>query len=93
MMENGLLEEARALFPFRYLNALNTVGYKELFEFFDGRITLEQAIKDIKTHSRKYAKRQLTWFRRDPSILWFHPDRLPDIILLAGSRIRHVRTD
>lgn len=65
MMEQGLLEEARQLLPYRHLNALNTVGYKELFDYFDGKCTLEQAIADIKTHTRRYAKRQLTWFKRD----------------------------
>lgn len=65
MMEEGLLEEARSLYPFRNLNALNTVGYKELFDCFDGKCSLEQAVEDIKTHTRRYAKRQLTWFKRD----------------------------
>lgn len=74
MMEEGLLEEARKLFPHRDLNALNTVGYKELFQFFDGILTLDQAVEKIKTHSRRYAKRQITWFSKDPSISWFHPD-------------------
>ena len=64
MIEQGLLEEARNLYPLRHYNALNTVGYKELFEYFDGKITLEQAIADIKTHTRRYAKRQMTWQRR-----------------------------
>lgn len=67
MMEQGLLEEARNLYRYRELNALNTVGYKELFAYFDGKITLQQAIADIKTHTRRYAKRQLTWFKRDYS--------------------------
>ena len=65
MMEQGLLEEARQLLPYRDLNALNTVGYKELFDYFDGICSLEQAVEDIKTHTRRYAKRQLTWFKRD----------------------------
>ena len=65
MMADGLLEEARDLFPYRHLNALNTVGYKELFDYFDGKCTLEQAVVDIKTHTRRYAKRQLTWFKRE----------------------------
>ncbi len=64
MMGQGLLEEARRLLPYRHLNALNTVGYKELFGYFDGRCSLEQAVEDIKTHTRRYAKRQLTWFKR-----------------------------
>lgn len=65
MMEQGLLDEARQLLPYRHLNALNTVGYKELFDYFDGKCSLEQAVTDIKTHTRRYAKRQLTWFKRD----------------------------
>ncbi len=65
MMAAGLLEEARALYPYRNLNALNTVGYKELFDYMDGKCTLEQAVTDIKTHTRRYAKRQLTWFKRE----------------------------
>lgn len=65
MMEDGLLEEARTLYPYRHLNALNTVGYRELFDFFDGKCTLEQTVTDIKTHTRRYAKRQITWFKRE----------------------------
>jgi tRNA dimethylallyltransferase len=65
MMEDGLLEEARGLLPYRHLNALNTVGYKELFDYFDGKCTLEKAVTDIKTHTRRYAKRQITWFKRE----------------------------
>ena len=65
MMEQGLLDEVRGLLPYRQLNALNTVGYKELFDYLDGKCSLEQAVADIKTHTRRYAKRQLTWFKRD----------------------------
>lgn len=65
MMQQGWIEEARALYPYRHLNSLNTVGYKELFDYFDGKLSLEQAITDIKTHTRRYAKRQMTWFNRD----------------------------
>ncbi|MCX2681386.1 tRNA (adenosine(37)-N6)-dimethylallyltransferase MiaA [Galbibacter sp. EGI 63066] len=71
MMDNGLLGEAKALYPHRNLNALQTVGYKELFEFFDGNWTLDFAISEIKKNTRRFAKRQLTWFRKDPSIHWF----------------------
>lgn len=67
MMEEGMLEEARQLFPYRHLNSLNTVGYKELFDYLDGKTTLEQAVTDIQTHTRRYAKRQMTWFKRDDS--------------------------
>lgn len=80
MMENGLKEEARELYPYRHLNALNTVGYKELFEHFDGRISLDRAVEMIKQNSRHYAKRQLTWLGRDKDIKWFHPERY-DLIL------------
>lgn len=70
MMENGLLEEAKSLYPFKGLNALNTVGYKELFNYFDGTWTLDFAIQMIKQNSRRYAKKQLTWFNRDSEIAW-----------------------
>ena len=70
MMEEGLLEEARALLPHRSLPALNTVGYKELFDYFDGRYDLAEAVRLIKRNTRHYAKKQLTWWARDPSIQW-----------------------
>jgi tRNA dimethylallyltransferase len=62
------------------MNALNTVGYKELFTYFDGDISLDMALQNIKTHSRNYAKRQMTWLRKDPSITWFHSDQVEEII-------------
>jgi len=74
MMANGLLEEARKAYPFRHLNALNTVGYKELFQYFDGNWTLDFAVEKIKRNSRVYARKQMTWFKRDTEITWFHPD-------------------
>lgn len=70
MMQEGLLEEARRLHPSAGLNALQTVGYRELFDYFDGKITQEQAVTDIKTHTRRYAKRQLTWLRKQEGITW-----------------------
>jgi tRNA dimethylallyltransferase len=70
MMEQGLLEEAKALYPKRHLNALNTVGYKELFAYFDGQCTLSEAVGLIKIHTRQYAKRQMTWLRKDTSYRW-----------------------
>ncbi|MEO0570847.1 MAG: tRNA (adenosine(37)-N6)-dimethylallyltransferase MiaA [Bacteroidota bacterium] len=70
MLENGLLEEARALYPHRHLNALNTVGYKELFNHFEGKISLEIAIEEIKKNTRRFAKRQLTWYRKNKDVLW-----------------------
>lgn len=71
MMDEGLLEEARDLYSKRHLNALNTVGYKELFAFFEGKLNLEEAIEEIKKNTRRFAKRQLTWFRKDKNIHWF----------------------
>jgi tRNA dimethylallyltransferase len=67
MMENNLLQEAKQLHPYKKLNALNTVGYKELFQYIEGQITLEEAINNIKVNTRRYAKRQLNWFKRDPN--------------------------
>ena len=72
MMKDGLLDEAKGFYPIRHLNSLNTVGYKELFEYFDGNCTLEFAIDKIKQHSRNYARKQLSWFRRDKEINWIN---------------------
>jgi tRNA dimethylallyltransferase len=80
MMTEGFLEEARRVYPMRHLNALNTVGYKELFLYFDGIFTLEEAIEKIKRNTRTYARKQMTWFKRDPLISWFHPDNKKDIM-------------
>ena len=80
MIEKGLVEEARQFYPLKHLNALNTVGYKELFDYFENIITLEEAIENIKTNTRRYAKRQLTWFNKDKTINWFHPDQKDDIV-------------
>lgn len=74
MMEDGFLEEARLVYPFKHLNSLNTVGYKELFMYLDGEWTLDFAIEKIKRNSRVYARKQMTWFKRDNNITWFHPD-------------------
>ncbi|MGV3505350.1 MAG: tRNA (adenosine(37)-N6)-dimethylallyltransferase MiaA [Adhaeribacter sp.] len=74
MIAQGLLEEARTLFPFRHHNALQTVGYKEIFDFLEGQYDWEEALRLLKRNSRRYAKRQLTWFRRDAGFTWFHPD-------------------
>ena len=80
MINAGWLDEAEAVFPLRNLNALNTVGYKELFSYFDGERTLEEALVKIKTNTRRYAKRQMTWFRKDKSIHWFEPGKVEEII-------------
>lgn len=73
MMTEGLEAEARAVYQYKEINSLNTVGYKELFQYFDGNISLHEAIELIKRNSRRYAKRQLSWFRRDKDINWFNP--------------------
>lgn len=80
MMEAGLLEEVKTVYQYRKMNSLNTVGYKELFSFMDGDYTLEEAIDLIQRNTRKYARKQLTWFRRDPEITWFEPEQIQDII-------------
>ncbi len=80
MVADGLVEEARDLFPLRHLNALNTVGYKELFEYFEGNCTLAFALDKIKQHSRNYARKQLSWFRRDKTIHWIDlSEEEPDV--------------
>lgn len=73
MMQEGLLQEAKALYNYRHLNALQTVGYTEFFDYLDGNFTLEKAVEEIKKNTRHYAKRQLTWFKRDENIKWFSP--------------------
>lgn len=80
MMADGLLEEARKVYPYRHLNSLNTVGYKELFKYFDGEWPLDLAIEKIKRNSRVYARKQMTWFKRDTEINWFHPDEEKEIV-------------
>lgn len=87
MIALGLVEEAKAFYNLRHLNALNTVGYKEIYQCLDKKISLEQAIQDIKTNTRRYAKRQLTWFKRDPDIHWFSPEQYPEIPTLVRSTI------
>lgn len=80
MLNNGLMKEAKALYPKRQLNALNTVGYKELFAFLDGSCALEDAIEQIKIHTRQYAKRQMTWLKKDPSYRWITIHELQDVV-------------
>ena len=80
MMDEGLEEEARKVYPQRGLTALRTVGYKEMFAYFDGEIDKEEAIRQIQSHSREYMRKQLTWFKRDEDIKWFHPDNVKEII-------------
>ena len=87
MMQDGLIEEARSVSPLRHLNALNTVGYKELFTHFDGVWPLAEAVERIKGNTRRYMRKQLTWFKRDDSIHWFHPDQYDLILQLINSSL------
>ncbi len=87
MMHSGLLDEAKAVYQHRQLNSLNTVGYKELFSYLDGGCSLDEAIDLIKRNSRKYARKQLTWFRRDLEIAWFEPDQLNEIIACINQKM------
>jgi len=88
MVAEGLEKEAHSLYEFRHLNALQTPGYKEMFEYFDGRISLDNAISLIKRNSRRYAKRQITWWSRDREIVWFQPDDRDKILKYLESEIR-----
>ena len=85
MMENGLLDEVRKVSPYRHQNSLNTVGYKELFMYLDKEWTLDFAIEKIKQNSRIYSRKQMTWFKRDAEIHWFHPNETENIMTLVKS--------
>ena len=88
MMAVGLLEEVKQLVQYKHCNALQTVGYRELFDYLEGKMSLENAVEKIKQNTRNYAKRQLTWFKADPNIHWFHPDDSEGILaFLASSRL------
>ena len=80
MMKEGLLEEAKRVYQYKHLNSLNTVGYKEMFMYLDGEWTLDFAIEKIKQNSRIYSRKQMTWFKRDTDITWFHPDQKEEIM-------------
>ena len=80
MMQQGLLQEAETLYPLRDLNALNTVGYKEMFEYINGHWPLDEAVERIKGNTRRYARKQLTWYKKDQQIRWFHPNQKKEII-------------
>lgn len=82
MIADGLEAEARSVYHLRHLNSLNTVGFKEMFAYFDGSITFDEAVEQIKRNTRRYAKKQLTWFSRDSSIRWFHPNNLSSSLSL-----------
>ena len=87
MIDEGLEAEARAVYHLRHLNSLQTVGYREMFEYFDGTISREEAIELIKRNSRRYAKRQMTWFRRDEEIRWFSPEEFDSMIEFLENKI------
>ena len=87
MMNAGLLDEVKKLFPFRQLNALQTVGYTELFGYLDQHVTLERAVELIRQNTRRYAKRQMTWFKKDAEFTWFHPRQLDEIRSYIASRL------
>lgn len=87
MVSEGLIEEAKAMYHKRHLNSLNTVGYKELFEHFDGKTTLNEAIENIKINTRQYAKRQMTWLRKNNDYQWFTIDEIPEMINYIKSTI------
>lgn len=90
MVEEGLVEEARQVYPYRALNSLNTVGYKEVFKYLDGEWTLPFAIEKIKQNSRIYSRKQMTWFKRDKEIRWFHPEQEAEILEYCRQAIQHV---
>ena len=87
MIASGLFDEADALFGKRHLNALQTVGYSEIFGFLEGKYDKEEAMRLLKRNSRRYAKRQLTWFKRDQSIIWFHPSQELEILKFLKNQI------
>lgn len=88
MIDDGLEQEALAVYDQRHLNSLNTVGYKEMFEYLDGLTTLDQAIFKIQSNSRRYCRKQLTWFKRDESICWFNPDNIKEIINYIDEKLK-----
>lgn len=88
MIEEGLLEEARSVYPYRTLNSLNTVGYKEMFNYLDGTWELSFAIEKIKQNSRIYSRKQMTWFKRDEEIQWFHPEQETEILDYINTKIQ-----
>ena len=87
MIANGLIDEVKSLLNYRKYNALNTVGYSEIFDYLDGKIVLEDAISAIKQNTRRFAKRQLTWFRRDEEIAWFEPNDIQGVISYIETRL------
>lgn len=87
MIADGLIEEAKSVYPFKGLNSVNTVGYKELFKYFDGNYTLDEAIDKIKQNSRIYSRKQMTWFKRDEEITWFNPEQKDEIVKFISEKL------
>ena len=87
MIHNGLEQEAARMYPLKHLNSLNTVGYREFFDYFEGKISKEKAIELIKRNTRRYARKQLTWFRKDPDYTWFSADETREVIKFVESVI------
>ena len=80
MFDHGFIEEARSVYPYKNFNSLNTVGYKELFDYFDEKLTMTEATAKIQSNTRQYMRKQLTWFKKDDAIRWFNPDNIEEII-------------
>lgn len=89
MLQQGLAEEARQLLPYKNHNALQTVGYREVFDYLEGKYDYEEMVRLLKRNSRRYAKRQLTWFNKDPEIRWFHPEAYGQIVAYIRERIKN----
>ena len=87
MVENGLVDEVKSVLPYRNDKALNTIGYKEMFQYLDGKISLDEAIRQIQSNTREYARKQLTWFKKDPDIKWFRPKQEEEIINYINSKL------
>lgn len=86
IINNGFVEEAQKVYPLRGLNSLNTVGYKELFDYFDGNISLDDAIFKIQSNTRRYARKQLTWYKKDENMKWFEPNNVEEILKYIGTK-------
>jgi len=89
MIKHGLIDEARSLYQLKHLNSLNTVGYKEIFDYFDNKCSLEEAIELIKRNTRRYARRQLTWFNKDPEVFWFQPEEVNMIMEFIDNKLNN----
>ena len=87
MLADGWLEEAQKVYPLKGLNSLNTVGYKELFEYFDGQVSLDEAVEKIKGSTRRYARKQLTWYKRDAAVRWFDPREEDEILSYVNASL------